>query len=102
MVSMLDFPVKLLIIGYGLAALAAALIGSAHGLAAAVLSFWLGGPFLVVLLAATPGLNRPFLLRREAVTDAEERALAEQLRRWEADRLSESVDASGLRGERRG
>ncbi len=95
---MLDFPVKILIVGYGLAAGAAIAAHGALGPVSAGLVFWLGGAVAVVALAVVPGLNRMFLRPEDETADAEDRALEAQMRRWEADRLSDS--AAEHEGER--
>jgi hypothetical protein len=90
---MLDFPVKILIVGYGLAAGAAIAVHGALGPVAAGLIFWLGGAVAVVALAVVPGLNRIFMRPEDEDPGAEDRALEAQMRRWEADRLSDSAAA---------
>jgi hypothetical protein len=95
-------PLRLLICAYALSAAAGTVVAaSGLGYGLALLTGWLGGAGIAVVLAAAPGLSRPF--RSSPADPALDRDLAEELRRWEADRLSDSRSsaAAGLRAEDR-
>lgn len=83
---------RLLLSGYGLAALAAvATAQAAGGVVLPVAVFWLGGALAVCVLAVMPGTGR--LFRREIPTEQDEAdhdaALARALEAWEQDRLAD-------------
>lgn len=85
-------PVRLLVIGYGVASLGGALWRAMGGgaLSAALLA-WIGGAVLVLLIAAGvargKGRDRPAL-------DEDAPALAASLARWEADRVDDAARVS--------
>lgn len=87
-------PVRLLAQGYGLAAAAAAgltLLGG--GWPGALLLFWLGGAAAVLGLAGWAKRDA----RASSCVDDEATALAEALRRWEADAAADTAQAAGAR-----
>ncbi len=88
----MDYPVRLLICGYGLAALTAIAVAMAFGgLFAPLLTFWLGGAGFVLALPFVPVVRRAF--RRAPADDIAESGnvvLEEELRRWEEDREADS------------
>ncbi len=97
---MVDFPVRLLLTGYGIAAAVAVLLGD--GFISGALIFWLGGAASVIMLAATPGLNRPFV-REQIGTESGEYAGArnivseDELALWDRDRELEALNfAAGM------
>jgi hypothetical protein len=90
-------PLKLLIVAYALSAAAAVMAAPAVGMIGAVLVFWIGGAVCAVALAVTPGVNRSFRVEPDAGTLDDRAALEEALRRWEADRQSDSVAAERRR-----
>ena len=92
-------PLRILAQGYGLAAAAAAgcaLLGA--GWPGALLVFWLGGAGAVLGLAAWIGRGEA----ARASAAAEDAALAEAARRWEADRLAGDADIGAVSGRRPG
>ena len=92
-------PLRILAQGYGLAAAAAAgcaLLGA--GWPGALLVFWLGGAGAVLGLAAWIGRGEA----ARASAAAEDAALAEAARRWEADRLAGDADMGAVSGRRPG
>jgi hypothetical protein len=92
---MIDYPVRLLVVGYGFAAgMAAVAFASGVGALAAALGFWLGGAASVLILGAA-------LARRRRNAGAEPTAnlvLEEELARWEQDRRADSAEAEQMHG----
>lgn len=83
---MSDFPVRLLVRGYGAAAMAAAVgVGLGAGPLAALAVFWLGGPVAVLTLAGVAFARDP-----HAGARPEDPSLAEDLAQWEADRAEDA------------
>jgi hypothetical protein len=78
---------RLLLTGYALAAAGGVAVHQAGlGLLPAVVAFWVGGAVVVAILAV---IVSPFLAIRPASTGAGDAALADTLRLWEEDRLSD-------------
>ena len=79
---------RLLLVGYALAAAGGVAVHQAGlGLLPAVVVFWLGGAVVVAILAV---IVTPFLAVRPVATADDNAALAEALRLWEEDRLSDT------------
>lgn len=91
---MIDFPVRLLSVSYGLAAIGA-FAAAAAGLSAtgAALLFWLGGAALAVALGVLPATRDAMAMRRDAAGAEEDAALAASIAAWEAERLEASREA---------
>jgi hypothetical protein len=93
---------RLLLSGYGLAAMAAAAAAMAGaGLVAAALLFWIGGAVAVAGLAVRAARRIPpgTVAGTEDATAAEEAALAEALAAWERDRLADRAAARPSRAD---
>lgn len=96
-------PLPLLFCGYGLAGLGAAAlwVSGVAGPPVALATFWLGGAVATLGLGVAPVTRRRFSApQAEAAPteqDASDRALAEALRRWEADRRDDAAQASSAR-----
>lgn len=88
----MDYPVRLLTCGYGLAALTAIAVAMAFGgLLAPLLTFWLGGAAFVLALPFVPVVRHAFRRAPEAETaESGNVVLEEELRRWEEDREADS------------
>jgi hypothetical protein len=85
---------RLLLSGYGLAAVAAAAAAMAGaGLAAVALLFWIGGAAAVAGLAMRAAARMPPEAIATDAADAEEAVLAEALAAWERDRLADRAPA---------
>jgi hypothetical protein len=86
-------PFRLLLSGYGLAALAgAAVAAGGAGWIAALLVLWLGGAVVTLGLAARTAARMEAPEARDVEArdpEAEEAALAVALAAWEADRLAD-------------
>ncbi len=84
-------PLRLLLVGYGLSAVTGSAIAmTIGGVLAPILVFWLGGAVMSLCAPLIPGVGAWF--RRpvngaatSAATSDDEAAMAEALRRWEAD-----------------
>lgn len=83
-------PIRLLLVGYGLALLGAtAFIAAGGAFWLAAVGAWVGGAILTLCIAATPALRGRF---RASETDRSEDAdatLARALAQWEADRAAD-------------
>lgn len=85
---------RLLLTGYGLAAILGAASAYSGGSAVSgLLLFWLGGAVATLAIAATPGLGR--LFRAKVPVEAEtERQADKSLRCWEEDRAADTTAAT--------
>jgi hypothetical protein len=91
---------RLLLSGYGLAALAAAgALAAGAGMAAVVLLFWIGGAVAVAGLAVRAARRLPPESAGTA-SDTEEAILAEALAAWERDRLADRAPARTTAADR--
>lgn len=91
---------RLLLSGYGLAALAAAAAASAGaGLVAVALLFWIVGAVAVAGLALWAARRAPPEAAGDA-TAAEEAMLAEALAAWERDRLADRAPVGAGEADR--
>lgn len=100
----MSHPLRLLVSGYGLAALAGtALVALGGPFWAGGFAFWFGGAALTVALATAPGTRRWFRAapRPPGAADEEAAMLARALRRWEEDRLSDAPGAVRSAGSER-
>lgn len=92
---MIDFPVRLLVVGYGLSAgLSAIAFAGGAGALAAALGFWLGGAVAVLVLGVVVAWRR----RKAPPAPTVNLVLEEELARWERDRLADSAEAASARG----
>jgi hypothetical protein len=84
-------PVKLLIVGYGLAGVVAAMLSARSGsILLPALALWFGGPVAVLLLATLPGVRRHFR-SDESGEDALHAEVCAALDSFEADRRAEAA-----------
>lgn len=94
-VAMTDFPVRSLVIGYGVAACLGAVIaavGAGPVWVGGVV--WLGGAAATLGVAALSVRERRPTARLEPEDRSRNLVLAEELRRWEEDRLAEREGAT--------
>jgi hypothetical protein len=89
--SMNTQPLRLLLCGYGLStAMGVGAFAYGAGVIASMLVFWLGGAVITLALAIAPPTRRMFSASEAADQDGE--ALAEAIRRWEADRFGDTAE----------
>lgn len=86
---------RILLLGYGLAAVAAAaLAGAGGGVLGPLLMFWVGGALCVIVIAVA---TAPFLKPLEHVATPDDVSLEEALAEWEADRRADAPGPASRR-----